>query len=50
LIVDDSIEDKRYYRFIELVKLQYFGNEKGLIRGINLAYIFFSKGLGDAFQ
>lgn len=36
LIVDDSVQDKRYSRFIELVKLQYSGAEHGLVRGIGI--------------
>lgn len=34
LILDDSVQDKRYSRFIELVKLQYSGAVPGLVRGI----------------
>lgn len=49
LIVDDSVQDKRYSRFIELVKHQYSGNEKRLIRGINLVNMVYSQGLGDDF-
>jgi len=33
MLVDDSVQDKRYAQFIELVKLQYSGAEHGLIRG-----------------
>src|SRR5215510_7660672 len=37
LIVDDSVQDKRYYsRFIELVKRQYSGAVHGLVRGIGI--------------
>ena len=36
LICDDSIQDKRYSRFIELVKRQYSGNEHGTVKGIGL--------------
>jgi hypothetical protein len=32
LIVDDSVPDKRYSRFIELVRAQYRGNEHGVVR------------------
>lgn len=49
LIVDDSVQDKRYSRFIELVKRQYSGNEKGLVRGINLVNMVYSEGLLDDF-
>jgi hypothetical protein len=31
LIVDDSVHDKRYSRFIELVRAQYRGNEHGRV-------------------
>jgi hypothetical protein len=34
LLVDDSVQDKRYSRFIELVKRQYSGAKHGLVRGI----------------
>jgi hypothetical protein len=36
VIVDDSVQDKRYSRFIELVKKQYSGNEHGTVKGIGL--------------
>ena len=36
MLVDDSVQDKRYSQFIELVKLQYSGTEHGLIRGIGI--------------
>ena len=32
LIVDDSVQDKRYSRFIELVRAQYSGNEHGVVQ------------------
>lgn len=31
LLVDDSVQDKRYSRFIEVAKHQYSGNEHGLV-------------------
>ena len=34
LLVDDSVQDKRYSQFIELVKRQYSGAERGLVREI----------------
>jgi hypothetical protein len=49
LIVDDSVQDKRYSRFIELVKRQYSGYAKGLVRGINLVNMVYSEGLSDDF-
>ena len=36
VIVDDSVQDKRYSRFIELVKKQYSGKEQGTVKGIGL--------------
>src|SRR5712692_3131730 len=33
LIVEDSVQDKRYSRFIELVRAQYSGNEHGVVKG-----------------
>jgi hypothetical protein len=36
LLVDDSVQDKRYSRFIELVKLQYSGAEHSLRPGLDL--------------
>ena len=36
MLVGDSVQDKRYSQFIELVKLQYSGAEHGLIRGIGI--------------
>jgi len=44
LIVDDSVQDKRYSRFIELVKRQYSGNEHGLVRGIGIVNLVHSSG------
>jgi hypothetical protein len=44
LLVDDSVQDKRYSRFIELVKLQYSGAEHGLVRGIGVVNLVHSAG------
>ena len=44
LIVDDSVQDKRYSRFIELVKLQYSGAVHGLVRGIGIVNLVHSAG------
>lgn len=44
LIVDDSVQDKRYSHFIELVKLQYSGAEHGLVRGIGIVNLVHSAG------
>jgi hypothetical protein len=44
LILDDSVQDKRYSRFIELVKRQYSGAEHGLVRGIGVVNLVHSTG------
>ncbi|NWJ94165.1 MAG: transposase [Chloroflexi bacterium] len=44
LIVDDSVQDKRFSKKIELVKLQYSGNEHGLVRGIGVVNLVHSDG------
>lgn len=49
LIVDDSVQDKRYSRFIELVKLQYSGVEHGLVRGIGIVNLVHSGGAEQDF-
>lgn len=46
LVLDDSVQDKRYSRKIELVRRQYSGAEGGLVRGIgvlNLMHIGMDK-------
>ncbi len=45
LIADDSVLDKRYSRNNELVKLQYSGNEQGLVKGINLVNLLWTDSL-----
>jgi hypothetical protein len=48
LIVDDSVHDKRYSRFVELVKAQYSGNEHRVVRGIGVVSLVHSNGaVGD---
>jgi hypothetical protein len=42
LLADDSIQDKRYSQFIELVKRQYSGNEHGLVKGIGVVNLVLS--------
>ena len=50
LLVDDSVQDKRYSRFIELVKRQYSGVEHGLVRsGIGIVNLVHSSGRPDDF-
>ena len=44
LIVDDSVQDKRYSTKIELTKRQYSGNEHGLVRGIGVVNMVHSDG------
>lgn len=44
LAADDSVLDKRYSRNNELVKLQYSGNEHGLVKGIDLVNLLWTDG------
>lgn len=44
LLVDDSVQDKRYSRFIDLTKRQYSGNVHGMVRGIGLVNLVHSSG------
>ena len=44
LLVDDSVQDKRYSRFIELVRAQYSGNEHRGIKGIGVVNLVQSAG------
>ena len=44
LILDDSVQDKRYSRSIEMVKLQYSGAEGGLVRGIGVVNLVHTSG------
>ena len=46
LLIDDSVQDKRYSRSIEMVKLQYSGVEGGLVRGIGVVNLVHTNG-GD---
>lgn len=48
LLVDDSVQNKQYSNAIETVKLQYSGNEHGLVKGIGLVNLVHTNGsLGD---
>jgi hypothetical protein len=47
LIVEDSVQDKRYSRFIELVRAQYSGNEHRVVKGIGVVNLVHSGGQGD---
>ena len=49
LIADDSVQDKRYSRFIELVRLQYSGAAHGLVRGIGVVNLVHSSGKPSEF-
>ena len=44
LIVDDSVQDKRYSRSIELVRAQYSGNDQRVIKGIGGVNLVHSAG------
>lgn len=44
LIVDDSVQDKRYSQSIEMVKRQYSGAEHGLVNGIGVVNLVHSSG------
>ena len=44
LIIDDSVQDKRYSKSIELVKKQYSGAVGGLVRGIGVVNLVHSNG------
>jgi Transposase DDE domain len=49
LLVDDSVHDKRYSRFIELVRAQYSGNEHRVVRGIGVVSLVHSGGKEEDF-
>jgi len=49
LIVDDSVQDKRYSRFIELAKYQYSGVEHRPIKGIGVVNLVHSNGQAGDF-
>lgn len=49
LLVDDSVQDKRYSRFIELAKRQYSGNTHGPVTGIGLVNLVHSSGQSGDF-
>ena len=44
LLVDDSVQDKRYSRFIDLAKRPYSGNTHGMVTGIGLVNLVHSSG------
>ena len=44
LLVDNSVQDKNYRRFIEVAKRQYSGNTQSLVTGIGLVNLVHSSG------
>jgi hypothetical protein len=50
LIIDDSVQDKRYARKMDLVKRQYSGAERGLVCGIGVVNLVHSTGEQDGFH
>jgi hypothetical protein len=44
MLVDDSVQDKRYSQIIELVKLQYSGVKHGLVRSIGIVNLVHNAG------
>ena len=49
LLVDDSVQDKRYSRFIDVAKRQYSGNAHGMVTGIGLVNLVHSSGQAGDF-
>ncbi len=49
LLVDDSVHNKQYWHAIETVKLQYSGNEHGLVKGIGLVNLVPTNGFEGYF-
>lgn len=50
LLVDDSVQNKEYSHAIETVKLQYSGNEHGLVKGIGLVNLVHTNGFEGDFH
>jgi hypothetical protein len=44
LVLDDSVQNKQYSKYIELVRLQYSGAEHGLVRGIDIVNLVHTNG------
>ena len=49
LLVDESVHDKRYSRFIDLVRAQYSGTEHRVVKGIGVVSLVHSSGKDTAF-
>lgn len=50
MLIDDSVQDKRYLSFIELVKPQYSGAEYDLVRGNGVVNLAHSAGVKQDFS
>jgi hypothetical protein len=50
LIFDDTVLDKRYARYIELIRRQYSGNEHRVIRGIGMVSCVYVNPQSGQFQ
>jgi len=49
LIVDESVQDKRYSRFIDLVRAQDSGNEQRVVKGIGVVRLVHRRGQEEKF-
>ena len=49
LLVDDSVQDKPYSRFIDVPKRPYSGNAHGMVTGIGLVNLVHSSGEAGGF-
>jgi hypothetical protein len=49
LMVDESVQDNPYARFIELVRAQYRGTDQGVVRGSGVVSLAPSAGKGEDF-
>ena len=49
MIIDDSVQDKRYSRSIEMVKRQYSGAVGGLVRGIGVVNLLHTNGREEGY-
>ncbi|SDY80454.1 hypothetical protein SAMN04488069_11418 [Hymenobacter psychrophilus] len=49
LLVDDSVQDKRYSRFIDVAKRQYSGAVHGMVTGIGLVNLVHNNGQAGDF-
>ena len=49
VLVDDSVQDKRYSKFIDVAKRQYSGADQGMVTGIGLINLVHSNGQAGDF-